>query len=185
MKKLFKLPYWIDKKLTEKFSMLSMSMKISLCDENGKVIKSHKQIAHSVNANFLGRIYTAGINGAVPGAYGFTAPFITNNAVLLLGAGGWATSSADNSFPGLINSAASGIVIGTGAPVVAPFTTNLTAIIPHGTGAGQMVYQTQLSANGVTVAGMVSSFIIVRNFLNSSGFPIDITEAAIYANPVS
>lgn len=83
---------------------------------------------------------------------------------------------------GPINSAARGIVIGTDATAVDMTDSALAAIIAHGTGSGQMIYNAQVCDSTITVADPDATFETYRNFNNNSGATITVRETGIYVN---
>lgn len=179
-----KLPYVLEKWMQRKFSMLVVDMNFKLLDENGKVLKSHNQIGHSVTANFLSFYYAMGINyNTVDANFGFTAPWTNNSQVRnLAGVMQTRTPGQYPVFNGPVNIDTIGIVIGTGAPAVAPLTGQLTSKISHGSGVGQLLYQQQTSPEGIKVVGNSTTFRMIRNFINSSGATITVNELGIYFN---
>lgn len=173
-----RLPYFLDKYLTKKFSMLSCDIKFDVHDSNGRLVHSHKQVAHSVTANFLCFCYFQMHNYASGNTnFGFTAPYTNNsNAKTITGAFVVKAVGSYMRSEGTVNLDNTGIIIGRGIPVVNPLTSNLTSKIVHGTGANQMLYQQQTSPEGVVVVGNQSSFRFLRSFINSSLAPIDVSE---------
>ena len=181
LKKL-KLPFVIDKTLSEKFSQVFAFAEIKLINPDGSIAHKHKQVIHSLNANFLMAFY-AGFNEYTTAAnYGFTAPFTTNHSVIdLTNVNVQPASTNILSSKGDTNNSNTGIVVGTGVPTVAPLTYNLTSKITSGVGAGQLSYVQQSSALGVTVLANDSSLVVTRTFINNSGAPITVKEFGIQA----
>ncbi|MCK9282173.1 MAG: hypothetical protein M0P71_16255 [Melioribacteraceae bacterium] len=176
----FKLPFFIENKLLDKLCTVKVVAEISRHDVDGKLLHTHKQICHSLNANFLEAIYISMIENLVQPQFGFSAPFTSSIKMLDL-TNNYQTVSSTNllTAKGDTASDATGIVVGTGVPVVNPITPALTAKISTGSGAGQLSYLQQSSAAGVTVLGNVSSLIMTRTWMNNSGGAILVKEFGV------
>lgn len=175
-----KLPYFIDRFFQKHFSMLWGEITVFIHDSDGVLVHTHKQICHSVTANFLSNVYMQMHNFSAAGTYGFTAPFTTNRDLKTVTAA-FVTKEAGTYIrsEGTVNLDNTGIIVGRGAPVVAPLTANLTTKIAHGSGANQLLYQQQNSPEGVTIAGNETRFRFIRSFINSSGATINVSEVGM------
>jgi hypothetical protein len=72
-----------------------------------------------------------------------------------------------------------GIVVGTGTASVTPTDYKLTSQIPHGTGPGQLDYDTHTVASSYTLS---SSYVeISRVFVNRSGGDVVVREVGLIA----
>jgi hypothetical protein len=168
------------KKLLDKMHVVYTHMELIVHDADGKIVSRRLQLCKSLNENFLSMLYYS-INynvGNPPAGYGFTAPhlsaqsFFDYNATerrsipigMCWNCGG---TAADNR---------SGLVVGIGAPNVAPLQRSLANKCAHGNGANQMMYAAQSCANGVQVAAQVSSMVFNRTFQNAGGAAIQISE---------
>jgi hypothetical protein len=131
---------------------------IEVKDKNGNIIKRHKQRSHSFVKNFLVQLKN-----------------ILYNGVYTLPSSGWVPPLNYNM----------GIEIGTGTGTPSPNDTTLFNLINNGTGSGQMLYPSSPSFGQITVNGNTSSFTITSTIANSSGSPITVTEAGLYAQTTS
>ncbi|MBA7507423.1 hypothetical protein ES706_06142 [subsurface metagenome] len=72
------------------------------------------------------------------------------------------------------------IAIGTGDTAVTISDYALEAVIPHGTGAGEMSYQDP-TVNESVVSAPNCGFLVERAFVNNSGAEITVKESTIYS----
>lgn len=175
-----KLPFLLEKHLADKFAMFYIHLQMDIKDKNGKILSSKKQMCHSLTENFLAYMY-GNLGGFVPPvSYGFTAPHTNNNSSFRITGAEWANSSGIFNCSGIANDGLNGIVVGTGAVAPTPTTRNLTALITHGVGAGQLSYNAQGSTAGVSVSGQNTNLILYRTFVNNSGGAIIVSEVGLY-----
>ncbi len=177
-----KLPYWLDSRLRKKFSEIYSEISVGLLDENGKLIKSHKQVCRSYTENFLAFIYSFYANMLVTPGYGFTAPHTADNTIFDITSTEQVISAANFACTGPVTNASNGLVVGTGAVAPTPLTRALTSKIANGVGAGQLSYAAQQCVSGVTVLGNVSTMKLLRTFQNLSGAQITVKEVGLYTS---
>lgn len=178
----FKLPFSIEKYLTNKFAMFYIFLQIDVHDNKGKLISSRKQMCHSLVENFLAIQYACYNENNI--GFGFTAPHTTNATYfdtdnVERGINTASPISTVFSNKGLANIDTDGIVVGTGIVAPTPSTRNLTTKILHGIAAGQLSYQSQSSSAGVTISGQNTQVILTRTFVNNSGGVITVNEMGI------
>ena len=82
---------------------------------------------------------------------------------------------------GATGDASKGLVVGTGNTAAAAVDYKAETICAHGTGAGQLSYQTQTSTQGCEIDTLTTSFILQRLFVNGSGAQIDVNEICLYS----
>lgn len=75
-----------------------------------------------------------------------------------------------------------GIVVGTGTAAEANTDYAMSALIAHGTGAGQLQYGSQ-AFTAPAVAGSNVDFVTDRSFINGSGASISVTEIGVHVRP--
>ena len=74
-----------------------------------------------------------------------------------------------------------GLILGTGTTTPAADDYTIETVIPHGTGSGQLSYQNMAATQGCEIVGLVTSLVLQRLFVNSSGAQIDVNEIALYS----
>ena len=78
-----------------------------------------------------------------------------------------------------------GLILGSGTTTPAAADYTVETFIAHGTGASQISYQSQTATQGCTIVDLVTSFILQRVFINTSGGQIDVNEICLYSNQSS
>jgi hypothetical protein len=147
-------------------------------DSKGKVINIHRQRSHSPTANFIYLLLP----------YNSNSPFTLTNI-----SGGTCTyqprltgTTLDITYPNTNGGAAppgylAMIQAGSGQ-LSNPFSaTSLAAPIANGSGAGQLVYGSIVSASGIGASGSSAYFQISQTYTNLTSSAITITEVGIVA----
>jgi len=74
-----------------------------------------------------------------------------------------------------------GIVLGSGttSPTAADYI--IETIINHGTGSGELSYESQTAPQGCEISSLTTSFILQRLFVNNTGSQVDVNEIVLYS----
>ncbi|RLG80404.1 MAG: hypothetical protein DRO40_11225 [Thermoprotei archaeon] len=144
-------------------------IELEVRDKNGKLIKKHRQPAHSWVKNFMNILRYGFANHDVPCTKqdGSTVS-ITINASL-----GWflrvTAGAGDDSH---------GLMVGNGSKAFEVDDYSLDSKIPHGSNANQLVYG-ETTVENVVDDGSKLYFRIIRTFSNNSGSSITVTEVGL------
>jgi len=149
-------------------------------DSKGKVINIHRQRSHSPTANFIYLLLPYNFNS------NSNSPFTLTNI-----SGGTCTywpqltgQTRDIAYPSNNGGAApppylAMIQAGSGQLSNPLSATSLAAPIANGSGAGQLVYGSIMSASGIGVSGSSAYFQISQEYTNLTSSAITITEVGI------
>lgn len=178
MKKL-KLPFWFETQLNKLLQPNIVTIVETFID--GK--PSKKFYGKSLTGNFIQWLYAH--NSQNDAAFQLS-PSINNTRTsgwrIDTGAATGGLQSMDldiTAGAGIVNQ---GMVLGSDVVVVTPSNFSVGTLINSGVGAGQIVYNTQVSIQGNTIVGQNTSFILQRTFSNNSGGNITVQAIAIYCN---
>ncbi len=144
-----------------------------IINPDGTVAREWDEPSHSLNENFAAIIYDLWFqaNFTWVDVYGYK----------VYPSGGQITTFTINAPAG---NSTYGIVVGSGSPASG---TNLATVsnlylpIPNGTSAGQLQYEAVTVQSGPTLSGTTTSFVFYRNFINSSGGTVTVSEIGIIA----
>jgi hypothetical protein len=149
-------------------------------DSKGKVINIHRQRSHSPTANFIYLLLPYNYN-----------PQIASSLTLTNISGGTCTyqpqltgQSYNIAYPsnvaGVAPPAYLAMIQAGSGQLSNPFSaTSLAAPIANGSGAGQLVYSSIMSASGIGVSGSSAYFQISQTYTNLTSSTITITEVGI------
>ena len=149
---------------------ISGYINIVVRDRDGRIVENRTERMHSFVSNFLSILYALwGLGTQTAEDTGGTLITINTTA---------STSGAYMSVNAGSGVELYGIVVGSGSQTVSAGIFKLAAQIPHGTGPGQLYYQTT-QAGSLTVSGSTTTFTFSRTFVNNSGAAINITEIGV------
>ena len=159
---------------------LELELEIIITDKNGKVIKKIKRKAKSWLKNFalILKAFLEGseqdvvdVDGNTVSISGRFSQYLYKDAwhSLIVKWMGANAGDDDDSY---------GIVVGSGDTPVSPTDNALASKIPHGTGSGQLDYDSH-SFTSPSISDSKVSFNIARSFKNSSGGDVTVVEVGI------
>lgn len=166
----------MNKKSDDLGRQFKCSIEVSVHDKEGNEVSKHTQGSRSF-LRLFGEFMLAQIRHPWSGAESectFTAPDIDDvSRDTKLGC----YTGSSRSFRGKAedDTAAFGLIVGSGDTAVAKDDTKLDAMIAHGTGSGQLDYN-DTSVTAIEQDGDVSSITLTRTFTNSSGGIIVVKE---------
>ena len=149
-------------------------------DSKGKVVNIHRQKSHSPTANFIALLlpynYFSQINGSITitniggGTCSYQPQSNVNSYNII-----YPNSNVSYTPPGYLAM----IQLGSGQQSNPFSATSLAAPIANGTGTGQLVYGSLLSASNVVASGSSAYFHISQLYSNSTPNTITITEVGV------
>jgi len=157
---------------------MKLRYSVKVYDKDGKLVKRVEGESHSLLANFIKIL--RGLLSANAGVY--TVPVVdVTGATRSFYCTHW-SSYKDYFYPmradGGDDSTHRGIVVGTGTTPPSPDDYALESMIPHGTSAGTLDYEETVYEDVVT-SGNITSFNVVRMFINRTETPITVSEIGL------
>ena len=151
---------------------------IEVRDRTGKVIHRRRERGHSWTRNYY--VILVAQAGWVEGTEEMGTRLRTVGGSWIEKANHFPRLEDDSYVEGGSGNTSRGIVIGTGStpPTIDDY--KLEALIPHGTGEGQMLYNAQADTVNEVISGGWRT-TLVRQFNNNSGASIYVAETGIYA----
>lgn len=169
-------------------SQIILSQKISLADNDGKILKSYEKISDSLTGNFLQSLY-AFFSGNNTSTWAITAAPLGDGSQNMI------VHTIDNLYvilvtnnyylDGIAGDTNHGIVFGSGITPVTPADYKIETLIPHGLAANQLSYLGMSAPLAPTITGNSTKFKLLRMATNSSGANVTVNEVAIYIQVTS
>ncbi|RLJ03010.1 MAG: hypothetical protein DRP11_01945 [Candidatus Aenigmatarchaeota archaeon] len=165
---------------------LKLELEIVVWDKNGKIIKRHRQEVKSWLKNFalFLKHQLHNENDVVVDTGGASATIICGLSECDLSYHSAGYGSLEFSANAGDNDDSFGIIVGSGTATVSPDDYNLASKIPHGTGSGQLDYDTHTFESPTITNGTVK-FSISRSFKNSSGGDVNVNEVGLVIRSLS
>jgi len=151
---------------------MKAKIKFTIYDSNGKIVKQWEEPSKSLTywyAVFEFDLWSQGVLSLTDTSGTGITPYMGSPGVININAGSGITSY--------------GIVVGSGNTANVSqknMMYSMIALIPNGTGAGQLTYQA-VSFTYPSESGNTSTWTLSRNFINQSGGTINVSEIGIIA----
>jgi len=147
-------------------------------DSRGNIVKVHRQRSHSPTANFIGLFlpiaYFSSNNTSytITNATGGTCIYLPNVA----------SNAQCISYPNVATNVQTYLVtiqVGSGQQSNPYTAIALAAPIANGSGAGQLIYESAVLPQSISINGSTAYFYITQSFNNISGGTVTITEVGL------